>query len=99
MCSIVGAQLGENVRDMALDSCFPDTELVRDLLVGNFRRQSAGRKRIPPDIATELAEHAAEDELSWFRPQIADGVAALRDGLLRCENCFVKSLHRGVRSS
>jgi DNA-binding NarL/FixJ family response regulator len=24
----------------------------------------AGRKRIPPDIATELAEHAAEDELS-----------------------------------
>jgi DNA-binding NarL/FixJ family response regulator len=24
----------------------------------------AGRKRIPPDIATELAEHATEDELS-----------------------------------
>ena len=34
MCSIVGAQLGENVRDVALDGCFPDTESVRDLFVG-----------------------------------------------------------------
>ena len=29
-----------------------------------IRTVCAGRKRIPPDIATELAEHAAEDELT-----------------------------------
>lgn len=33
-------------------------------LLETIRTVHAGRKRIPPDIATELAEHAAEDELS-----------------------------------
>jgi DNA-binding NarL/FixJ family response regulator len=33
-------------------------------LLETIRTVHAGRKRIPPDIATELAEHATEDELS-----------------------------------
>jgi hypothetical protein len=34
MHPIIRAQLGENVRDVALDSCFPDTELIPDRFVG-----------------------------------------------------------------
>lgn len=33
-------------------------------LLETIHTVNAGRKRIPPDIATELAEHATEDELS-----------------------------------
>jgi DNA-binding NarL/FixJ family response regulator len=33
-------------------------------LLETIRTVHAGRKRIPPDIATELAEHAMDDELS-----------------------------------
>ena len=33
-------------------------------LLETIRTVHVGRKRIPPDIATELAEHATEDELS-----------------------------------
>jgi len=36
----------------------------------------AGRKRIPPDIATELAEHAAEDELSSREMDVLRLIAA-----------------------
>ena len=36
----------------------------------------AGRKRIPPDIATELAEHAAEDELSSREMEVLRLIAA-----------------------
>jgi DNA-binding NarL/FixJ family response regulator len=36
----------------------------------------AGRKRIPPDIATELAEHATEDELSSREVQVLLLIAA-----------------------
>jgi DNA-binding NarL/FixJ family response regulator len=36
----------------------------RELLEA-IRTVHGGRKRIPPDIATELAEHTAEDELSF----------------------------------
>ncbi len=34
-------------------------------LLETIRVVHAGRKRIPPDIATELAEHVADDELSF----------------------------------
>jgi DNA-binding NarL/FixJ family response regulator len=37
---------------------------VRTELLEAIRTVHAGRKRIPPEIATELAEHAADDELS-----------------------------------
>jgi DNA-binding NarL/FixJ family response regulator len=36
----------------------------------------AGRKRIPPDIATELAEHATEDELSSREIEVLRLIAA-----------------------
>jgi DNA-binding NarL/FixJ family response regulator len=36
----------------------------------------AGRKRIPPDIATELAEHAADDELSLRELDVLRLIAA-----------------------
>lgn len=38
-------------------------EVHRELL-GTIRAVHAGRKRIPPEVAAELAEHAAEDELT-----------------------------------
>jgi DNA-binding NarL/FixJ family response regulator len=37
---------------------------VRAELLEAIRRVHAGRKRIPPEIAGELAEHAADDQLS-----------------------------------
>ena len=37
---------------------------VRTELLKAIRTVHAGRKRIPPEIAAELAEHAADDELS-----------------------------------
>jgi DNA-binding NarL/FixJ family response regulator len=37
---------------------------VRRELLDTIRAVHAGQKRIPPEVAAELAEHAAEDELS-----------------------------------
>ena len=37
---------------------------VRRELLDTIRAVHAGQKRIPPEVATELAEHAIEDELS-----------------------------------
>lgn len=37
---------------------------MRTELLEAIRTVHAGRKRIPPEIAAELAEHAADDELS-----------------------------------
>ena len=37
---------------------------VRTELLDAIRSVHAGRKRIPPEVAAELAEHAADDELS-----------------------------------
>lgn len=36
----------------------------------------AGRKRIPPDVATELAEHAGDDELSFREIEVLQLIAA-----------------------
>jgi DNA-binding NarL/FixJ family response regulator len=41
-----------------------------------IRAVHAGRKRIPPEIASELAEHAAEDELSDREVEVLRLVAA-----------------------
>ena len=40
---------------------------VRTELLDAIRTVHAGHKRIPPEIAAELAEHAADDELSFAR--------------------------------
>jgi two-component system, NarL family, response regulator len=45
-------------------------------LLETIRAVHAGRKRIPPDIATELAEHAAEDELSSREIEVLRLIAA-----------------------
>ena len=37
---------------------------VRRELLDTIRAVHAGQKRIPPEVAAELAEHAVEDELS-----------------------------------
>jgi DNA-binding NarL/FixJ family response regulator len=37
---------------------------VRRELLDTIRAVHAGQKRIPPEVATQLAEHAAEDELT-----------------------------------
>jgi DNA-binding NarL/FixJ family response regulator len=39
-------------------------EHVRRQLLETIRAVHAGQKRIPPDIAAELAEHAADDQLT-----------------------------------
>lgn len=45
-------------------------------LLETIRTVHAGRKRIPPDIAVELAEHAAEDELSFREIEVLRLIAA-----------------------
>lgn len=45
-------------------------------LLETIRSVHAGRKKIPPDIATELAEHAAEDELSSREIEVLRLIAA-----------------------
>jgi DNA-binding NarL/FixJ family response regulator len=45
-------------------------------LLETIRAVHAGRKRIPPDIASELAEHATEDELSCREIEVLRLIAA-----------------------
>jgi DNA-binding NarL/FixJ family response regulator len=45
-------------------------------LLETIRTVHAGRKRIPPDIAVELAEHAAEDELSSREIEVLQLIAS-----------------------
>jgi DNA-binding NarL/FixJ family response regulator len=45
-------------------------------LLETIRVVHAGRKRIPPDIATELAEHVTEDELSSREIEVLQLIAA-----------------------
>src|SRR5215470_2269339 len=52
------------------------------------------------EFLSDCSQQLGEIVLSgWLRPEVADGIPALRDGLLRRENCFIKSLHRRFRSS
>jgi len=50
--------------------------LVHRELLETIRTVHAGRKRIPPDIATELAEHVSEDELSSREIEVLRLIAA-----------------------
>jgi len=49
---------------------------VRTELLEAIRTVHAGRKRIPPEIAAELAEHAADDELSSREMDVVRLIAA-----------------------
>jgi DNA-binding NarL/FixJ family response regulator len=50
--------------------------LVRTELLDTIRAIHAGKRRVPPEIATEIAEHVADDSLTERETQILKGVAA-----------------------
>jgi len=50
--------------------------LLRKELIETIRMIHAGKRRIPPEIATEIAEHVADDALSEREIQVLRGVAA-----------------------
>jgi DNA-binding NarL/FixJ family response regulator len=50
--------------------------LVRKELLETIRAVHAGKRRVPPEIATEIAEHVADDALTEREIQILRGVAA-----------------------
>ena len=52
--------------------------MLRLDLVETIRSVAAGRRRIPPEVATALAEHAADDALSVREIQVLQLVAAGR---------------------
>jgi len=50
--------------------------LVRKELIETIRTVHAGKRRIPPEIATEIAEHVADDALTDREIEVLRGVAA-----------------------
>jgi DNA-binding NarL/FixJ family response regulator len=50
--------------------------LVRTELLDTIRAIHAGKRRVPPEIATEIAEHVADDSLTVRETEILKGVAA-----------------------
>jgi DNA-binding NarL/FixJ family response regulator len=50
--------------------------LVRTELLDTIRAVHAGKRRVPPEIATEIAEHVADDSLTERETEILKGVAA-----------------------
>jgi DNA-binding NarL/FixJ family response regulator len=52
--------------------------MVRKELVETIRAVHAGKRRVPPEIATEIAEHVADDALTSREIEVLRGVAAGR---------------------
>jgi DNA-binding NarL/FixJ family response regulator len=50
--------------------------LVRKELIETIRAVHSGKRRVPPEIATEIAEHVADDALSEREIEVLRGVAA-----------------------
>ena len=50
--------------------------LVRTELLDTIRAIHAGKRRVPPEIATEIAEHVADDSLTERETEVLKGVAA-----------------------
>jgi DNA-binding NarL/FixJ family response regulator len=50
--------------------------LVRKELIETIRVVHAGKRRVPPEIATEIAEHVADDSLTEREIEVLRGVAA-----------------------
>ena len=50
--------------------------MLRKDLLETIRAVHAGKRRIPPEIATDIAEHAAEDSLTAREIEVLRGVAA-----------------------
>jgi DNA-binding NarL/FixJ family response regulator len=49
--------------------------LVRTELLDTIRAVHAGKRRVPPEIAAEIAEHVADDSLTGRETEILKGVA------------------------
>lgn len=49
---------------------------VRKELIDTIRAVHAGKRRIPPEIATEIAEHVADDALTEREIEVLRGVAS-----------------------
>ena len=49
--------------------------LVRKELIDTIRAVHAGKRRVPPEIATEIAEHVADDALTEREVEVLRGVA------------------------
>jgi len=52
--------------------------LVRTELLDTIRAIHAGKRRVPPEIATEIAEHVADDSLTERETEILKRVAAVK---------------------
>jgi DNA-binding NarL/FixJ family response regulator len=50
--------------------------MVRKELIDTIRAVHAGKRRVPAEIATEIAEHVADDSLSGRELEVLRGVAA-----------------------
>ena len=50
--------------------------MVRKELIETIRAVHSGKRRVPPEIATEIAEHVADDALSEREIEVLRGVAA-----------------------
>lgn len=50
--------------------------MLRTELIETIRTVHAGRRRVPPEIASEIAEHISADELSWREIEVLRKVAA-----------------------
>ena len=50
--------------------------MLRHELIGAIRAVHAGQKRIPAELATELADHAADDELTARELEVLRSIAA-----------------------
>jgi DNA-binding NarL/FixJ family response regulator len=50
--------------------------LVRKELIDTIRAVHAGKRRVPPEIATEIAEHVADDALTEREVEVLSRVAA-----------------------
>ena len=50
--------------------------LVRKELIETIRAVHSGKRRIPPEIATDIAEHVADDVLTEREVEVLGGVAA-----------------------
>jgi DNA-binding NarL/FixJ family response regulator len=50
--------------------------MVRKELIETIRVVHAGKRRVPPEIATEIAEHVADDALTEREIQVLKYVAA-----------------------
>jgi DNA-binding NarL/FixJ family response regulator len=63
--------------------------MLRKELLETIRTVHAGRKRIPPEIAVDIAEHRAEDELSGREIEVLRQVASGKANKIIADNLAI----------